>query len=281
MWRKIIVTVISLLLLSGQCFAGGDFDGVDDSASTTANNALDGYNVGTVAFWVRFDNIADGVQYAMGSYNHGANAEVSYQFLINDSGFIKLAWKCDYPLSNWAEIVAFTTDLTGNTGSHLIVYVADGTNQVKLYLDGAEETASYNDGVCALNSDSMDFISDQNGIGSFNHRFSVGAWPINALYNPFNGVVWEVAIWNTALTAAEVKTYYDSKLKMHSRMAQPSALTFYWALDEKAHGTALNGVGMIDYVGGWTLTADDGANNSGMSAAGDTVINYPSGIIGQ
>lgn len=281
MWQKTLAIVFSLFLAVNPCFAGCDFDGVDDFASTAANNFLDSYNTGSVAFWVKFDSITDTNQYCMGSYSQ-ATAEVSYQFNISDTGFVKLAWKCDYPGGNWAEILSSETDLTGNTGTHLIVFSADGTNQVKLYLDGSEETASYADGSCGANADSMDWFSDQNGIGSFNHKFTLGMWKIDADYNPFNGVIMEATIWSVGLTAAEVAHLYNAKIKgFGMNQIQPASVVEHWSIDEQEAGTSADGDTIRGYKAGNSATGDNGSNNTGLSWTGESILSYPPGIIGQ
>ena len=63
----------------------------------------------------------------------------------------------------------------------------------------------------------------------------------------FNGRIAHAAIWNAALTAAEVAKLYNSGIGVDPRSVRPDSLVAYWPL--------INGDGDQDYWGNYHLTA--------------------------
>jgi hypothetical protein len=85
----------------------------------------------------------------------------------------------------------------------------------------------------------------------------------------------QVAFYNTGLSANQIAAYGNSFV----RGLLPSGATAVWDFQGCAHGASVDATVFPDRTGnGRTITADNGANNTGMSCAGSTGMALMGGI---
>lgn len=86
--------------------------------------------------------------------------------------------------------------------------------------------------------------------------------------------VTEVAVYPVAVPAGEIATLGRSRQRGRGR----SAPTGYWPLTQCPDGQGLDGAGFLDRAGfGRTMTADNGANNTGMTCRASALLRHPWG----
>jgi hypothetical protein len=92
----------------------------------------------------------------------------------------------------------------------------------------------------------------------------------------FNGYINEVAIWDTALAASDIQLLFNAKTRGLVRQISPTNLKGYWPMNEGSDGASADGVSVLDRTGnGATGTADNGANNTGLTWRADDKLSYP------
>lgn len=237
---------------------GIDFDNVDDDVVITAAASLNITGSYTISAWIKadtlagvgdWDTIADKVNsgYVNGYYLQITNTRTA-------NGF--------HDGTNWQEI-AGTNLLSTGTWYHVACVFNTTANTLNSYLNGADDgsaTPTTDPGSAQVNAHIGNAHSDNP--------------------QPFDGIITEVAVWNAVLTAGEIAQLANSKLKGIPLQIQPSALKLYLPMDSGTHGNS------ADLDTAWDLSGngnngnpDNGANNTGLTWAAETVLNYPSSIL--
>jgi hypothetical protein len=91
----------------------------------------------------------------------------------------------------------------------------------------------------------------------------------------YPGPVAQVAFYNTALSDDQIAAYGNSFV----RGLLPSGATAIWDFQDCTHGASVDGQVFPDRTGnGRTITADNGANNTGMTCIGSTGMVLMGGI---
>jgi hypothetical protein len=89
-----------------------------------------------------------------------------------------------------------------------------------------------------------------------------------------------VAVWNVALTSTELSLLFNSKIKGMPLQIRPSNLVLYHSMDEGFIGASADTDTLQDLSGNNNDgNPDNGANNTGMSWVGETILSYPSKTI--
>jgi len=135
-------------------------------------------------------------------------SDATYQASINGSGDVgsTVAGEPDFSYHNahWHDRTA-TTAITAGIW-HLLTFVFDGsTNTASLYVDGTNASANaYTDGVAVAKED-----EGLNTAFTSILRFNSGT-ATSTVDQKLTGVMDEVRIYNYALSASEIASYYDS-----------------------------------------------------------------------
>ena len=247
---KKILFIYSLIILGAYYSdAGVDFAGDGDYITIDTELVPDGHTGGwTISAWAK---VPDGT---------------TRRFIAES-----------YPI--WALSLAFQTDGTvqtyvytaGDTYArsplayddncwHHICGTFNGSDRrVRTYVDGDLKATSG-----ALASAALSATSGFN-IGTY--RSANDRW--------MKGIITELAVWDTALTDAQVKRIYDSRLKRIPLQIAPSNLIDYWPLDDKPNGT----MGIADEV--FKDLGLNKLNGIGIDGDGDSVnvaetcLSYP------
>ena len=189
-----------------------DFDGTNDyvDCGTGLGTALgDGYNSGlTVSLWFKADTTTpdDGL------FNFG-------DFASNGEIFIRI--NSDEILFKTANSVLSRCDFTDTASFHHLVCVFDGANDKQyIYLDTVEQ-----------DSDDQTDTLDLDGL-----KVIIGAYSSASF--TFNGIIDEVSIWNTALSAGSISNIYNNGVPTDLLGDSNSANLQGWWRFEEGSGTS-------------------------------------------
>jgi len=168
-----------------------NMDGVLNAMSTT----------GTVSYWVRNGDGTAGYFLTFNrSDNSGGSSAITYMHSEHHVHLSKMdttlnignsiQWQVRSPADSWS---------SSDRGWHHVVLTQDGT-AVKFYFDGTEQTSF------TITTDKSKWISDLTSRD--NVRFGVKNVYAQGNVGEFTGQVDDIAIWDRAITAAEVTTLY-------------------------------------------------------------------------
>jgi hypothetical protein len=238
MYKALVV----LLLLCSIAKADVTCDGVDDILSTSAAvSTFISNSTGTIAVWFTSSSPSEGAYTIL----VGDNQEYLALYISTSSGVTNDS-SLNYS-GNAQQVVSTTHDT--NTWTSL-VWVHSGGN-LYLYKNG--------DVISSTASGTTDVVT--NIVNACRSAFS----------SAVNGRVAEIAFFNVALSDNEIAAYGKGRIKgLFARTP-----TVYWSFDQCAEGAAGNSVAFVDRTGGGnSLTADDGANNTGMTCGGSQLLSY-------
>lgn len=178
----------------------GSFDGVDDyvSVPSTSGDELDLRSDMSVTAWIKWEGPSDppDVYYPRIIEK---DYQTSYMFSLRPDDATRL--------SVWLQNSERASTPSGSVSLNEWHYVAftfnDISNEVKIYIDGAERgSGSYTGSIS----------------GNANNIY-IGRYPGSAVAY-FNGTIDEAAIWNRSLTAEEIQSIYNATaggIKMQTR----------------------------------------------------------------
>jgi len=163
-----------------------DFDGVDDFIDLGSQaGALRLYNSdGTISAWIKMDDVSAGDESKrIVDKSDEGTASNGYALWVRTNGQVAGGINGTYQTSS----VGVITDATW----HHVVWTWDGTNY-KFYIDGILDTTA---------ADTVRPPSDTTNM-------RIGTW-CHDTAREFKGLMDEVAIWNSALSAAQVRAIYN------------------------------------------------------------------------
>jgi len=171
-----------------------DFDGANDYVDLGNSSALAPTNI-TISLWFK----------ASGSIS-------SYNYLIYREGGVYGAYSLRYRSNNkfgWFLGLSGNAHIDGESSStftltdwHHVAFTYDQTN-IKLYVDGVEEYS-------AAETRAIDYSPNTNGYGSDNTTMGVGGTPPTSFSAPAEGLIDEVAIFNSALSSSDINAIYNN-----------------------------------------------------------------------
>lgn len=169
------------------------FDGIDDLLDLGAMSGTlfaDPTNSSlSVSFWVKTSAIKS-PQGALYILDSGAGTDGRRGFYCNTAQGVL---SCAVRQSSKIYQVSAANMIPLNSWKHVALTFDNNDKQLKLYVDGALSKTG------TENSVEMSFVSPQAVIGASNTKSLL-----------FNGTLDEVAVWNRALSAAEVESLFDS-----------------------------------------------------------------------
>ena len=192
----------------GICNAAYDFDGIDDFIQTAASNFLDGQEQGSVSLWInRFENAGgDNFIFAYSNDSYGGSV---YAFANNGNYPSNYAPYLFCKYQNRTPYILANTPIISNTWYHL-VYVADGMDRVKIYIDGVEETTVFNNN--GSSADGSEWFADINLIANYDHFLCIGVLKREGnLEHSFDGIIDDFRIYNRPLSNDEIFELYNEE----------------------------------------------------------------------
>ncbi len=180
------------------------FDGTNAYIITNANDAFDDLQIGTVSFWIKPKSFPKEVQGTIFSYSTNSSSNSIYSFVLRDNGKLEVIYKYNGILT--PEIISNIT-LELNTWYH-VVFVADGKNRIKFYLNNKEiNTTFYDHGTSA---DGSEWFADLAYVSEYPHFISIGASNRNnkSPHAFFNGIIDDIRVYNYPLSVSEINDLY-------------------------------------------------------------------------
>lgn len=251
---KSFVAILLSILLSSTAFGAVNFDGVGDYINCNDVASLD-FGTTTdfsISFWVKTSS--SGVNSFISKRTSDAS-KAGYTIWMLDGNTIYET--IDDGLGHKAENPV--TFAIGNGAWHNIILTADRDGNVTLDVDGTN-----------LGSWGMSTVTNVDTISPFLLGiFDLGTYPLT-------GVISEVAVWNTVLTAPQRALLANSRIKGMPLQIAPANLKLYLPLDDHtSNDTANSANGLV-----FKDMSGNGNNGtaSGCNAQGETVLSYPRGI---
>ena len=184
-----------------------DFDGLDDYAITNSDDLLDTTQSGTIAAWIKTNSSTSGI--IIGYGNQIFNWRGHYAWFVSNGNLT-----IEYQINGVGCWSHFFTDAEVNNGSwHFVVFMADGINKIRVFLDNVEKTVTFNNYPCGSGAQS-DWAADSFGVNGDPSHISIGALKRIFPYPEvvFNGTIDEVMIWNRNLSQQEINGLYACQL---------------------------------------------------------------------
>lgn len=169
--------------ISGRLGGGLNFDGTNDYISTPSMTSYASTNSHTYSAWVRVDGAFGTSAFGYGWVINGSVAGAGSSLILNSN-------KVGFFYNGGSAVYGGNAIVSSGVWHHIVTSYDSTTGRVTLYLDGVLDTTS---SVLTAWSAGTGYR-----IGSYNGS------------NFFNGPIDDVRIYNTALTAQQVKTLYAS-----------------------------------------------------------------------
>lgn len=254
--------LIFSLLLTSPVNAGVDFDNVDDLVSCGSAATLDNMTALTYAAWIK----ADTFDSEMGIVYKVATTTGKFFYAAN-GGTGSITMGIDRTGGGSSDALSVSANSTITTGRWWFVATTWTSGSAPQLYVGSTTTAVVEVSYASQTAGAGTIAADATGNLSIGSRASSN--------QNLDGQIAEVAVWNTALSLAQLQMIGDSKVKRMALQVAPSNLVAYYSLDDDIDGTAAHGQTFRDYKASNTCTADDGANNTGMLAVADNILSYP------
>lgn len=248
------------LLLSLNLLGGFEGNG-SDTAITTNYNGLKTANAFTIAVWFKTDATAygDHIVWQGDSAGNGWGGQAEMHLSIGNYESTSISDVVGFWMGstndNADDIILYSSFTDTSAYHHIVVTVATlSTNPTGiLYVDGTQ-TDTDTGSVQRCDTDRT----------NWDQAFTIGQE--GATSREFDGVIADVVVWETVLTATQISLLYSSKMKrLPLQIPTPTA---YWALDDISEGTSTNGVTFVEYISG-----NDGTGVNG-TAVSEKTLSY-------
>lgn len=248
-------------------FGAVNMDGVDDQVSCGSSASIDDITSKSIACWINISDFIGKIDIMSKLTVSGAEPVGGWTFEINEDATISYFnfWGGGYGDGKWTTTEAITDNVKTFVG--LSFDNSSASNNPKIYIGGTPATVNENDTPSGTRN------ADATG------NLCVGSRDVAAFGDQSaDGYVYECAMWNTILTDAEFALLSQANQSRLPISIKTSNLVFYNSFDNFPSGTALNGLTIYETVGkGNNCSANDGANNSGMSSM-SSALHYPVSI---
>ena len=216
------------------------FDSVSrNGARSNANNLYDGFQSGTVSFWFR--TTKENAVLLCYASPETSNSAMSWGL---DSGYVAQSWKSKDGLRHNLRGASHASD--GQW--HFVCFVANGTSQLRIYLDDTQQPVDYIRPAGAGDR-RTDFIADLPNLQR-NHLVQMGSWPQRSANGSiveqglYSGLIDEVSIWSRPLSASEIWSLYGvanvaEPVAAPIRPAQPAVPAAFPIVDTTAPVVAM------------------------------------------
>jgi len=239
------LTLLFLFLSTSLCFGGVDFDGNFDVITGT----LDVDTVTTVACWVNMNKLST-VDFPILGWNESSSGQLSMGWSSAEKLFIAKSFVAFFRQSD------VTADLNGAWHHIIFEIVENDAANSHIYLDGTEVTYST--------------TSNQTWTSDTTYRIG------DDKTNEARGIINEIAVWSTVLTAQEITLLAKSRVKGMPLQIQPSNLIMYLPLDDLLDGGDLLDAPFADRSGSGAdgIGGEIGGSGSGVGKA-EELLSYP------
>lgn len=259
--KKLILSLIIFNFLSWPVLAGVDFDNTDDFLDCNCTNVVTG-NMSIFA-WIYHDTNASFdtiIEHAGGAPDSNTANNIIYNLGLNSSGRLSII----HETTSGSNISTNSVGVVSTSAWNHVGWVRDvNAGTYAFYINGSlDSTGTYSAGSGPL--------------GGSSGEVNIGAEPVSGFANFFDGKIAEVAVWNSKLTATEIETLFKSRLKRVPLQTQYANLQMYYPLDERSDGVSVDNLTFLNIKdNSKTMTGNNGANNTGLTAVAEQILSYP------
>ena len=206
---------------------GAQLNGSDEYFTVSDHNDFDMTSAISISFWIKPDSLTSWDRIIDKESNDGSNNNGFLVAIVNNSILFRVNENEGNPSQDSQH--EGSIDLVVGEWHHVVCTFDSST--LKIYVNNvADTTQAYSDAIVANSADLY--------IG----RYSVAA------SNMFDGSIKEVAIWNTALDAANIAAIYSYKTSQNlasdfGAYDRSSSLKGYWKMDETSGSNASDSSG--------------------------------------
>lgn len=271
-------SIIFLILLVSVCYnswAGIDFDGTDDYVDSNYLASYSSTNSFTYCAWAILDGVAApyAEDWIIGAIDDSGVAIIQYGFDTSCGSGLKPRVYIRDDTNTLDNVCSTGTAVTVGVLFSLCLVYDDPNADVILYQDGvniASDTAFSATGAKTFTTNG----GAELGVGARNDR------TVEVYNSQFDGKIYEVAMWRSALTPTQILQYHNMKMSTAPCSINNSTLEKYLPMNNGEAGTSADGDSVINMCGSDSDSAvgNDGANNTGLSWT-SSPLNLPVGII--
>lgn len=209
-----------------------DFDGTDDTITIPQGTFDLGSGNWTLSMWARPTNISATSETLLTIEGTSAAGTERLGFFINSSSWL---------VSDWFNTnITYSTTISNNTWYHLLaVKNGNGTNDIHLYFNGTKVVEGEHPYSESYGTDSRDATLGDTGVSGSSF--------------PFEGQIDEFGFWNSALSASDISSIYNSGTPADITSLNPVG---WWRMGDNDSGT---GTTVTDAGSG----GNDGTLNNG------------------
>jgi len=253
--------LLIFLLITTSCFAGVDFDGVDDFINVSDSASLDVTSAISISIWF-YTNTVSVREAPLNKYDTAS--ERAYAININETNNGDIVAYLGYSNGDsYKKASSVGSTISISTWHHIVITwgKAVDSGKIKIFVDGSEVSYIKQESLTEDLSNVAEDIFIGKAYGS--QRY-------------FDGPLNELAIWNNDLTETEITMLSKSEKKGTPLHIKSANLIVYLPLDDVAYGTSADGTTFVDRSGtGNDGTGVDGANDSGLTGAGEEILTSP------
>jgi hypothetical protein len=214
-----------------------DFDGTNDYMDCGAVSALNSTTSFTISMWVNFQSVTGST--IMSIFTSGTSTSNRIEFVFNNISELRFGVNSSV---NYCKFnISSPTDYRSTNAWHNIVGTYDGTN-VTLFFDGSQASTT----TSSVPSTTSSTQGNDTTVG----RRTLGG---GNFY--FNGLIDEVAIWDSELSASDITAIYNSGSPVDLSSYSPVG---WWRMGDNDSGT------------GTTITDQGSGGNDGTLTNGPT-----------
>ena len=214
-----------------------DFDGSNDYVDTGNITALNSTSAFTISMWLNFEHVTGST--IMSAFTSGTSTSSRIEFVFNNIN--ELRFGVNGSVNNCTLNISSPTDYRSTDAWHNIIGTYDGTN-VTLFFDGSQ--------VATTTTSVPSTTSSTHGNDTTIGRRTLGG---GSFY--FNGLVDEVAIWGSVLSASDITNAYNAGFPTNISSLNP---VHWWRMGDNNGGT------------GTSITDQGSGGNNGTLTNGPT-----------
>lgn len=258
---KRLVMLFLSLVFCGNLFGAITFDGTDDIVNY--GDAVD--LTGDFTIYVRFNSTV-------------LDAGTHYKgFISKRDTYASTEWELFYRGDSTNNGVSFWFGNSGSTRLDFLKILSTNTEYSLILRRNGETFDLFTNGTDKVT------LTSSNAIPAGDDSIRLGTLGLDAIgtVGNFNGIMREIAIWSNDLTDSEISNLHNAYLRdLPINSIQTSSLVIYSRIDDQPSGTSADGDSVMDLSGnGNNGTGDDGANNTGLTWSGETVLSYAPNVI--
>lgn len=220
--------LLALILFCSPAWAAIDLEDTGVAANEPFLSQADGLSTDlnganqqiSISAWIRPENDTAANRQIVTKYDINAVGR-SYRLAVTATDAIEFRLSSNGSTST----VATSTSTISDGVSYQVGGTSDDVN-IQVYFNGVADGAAVGYTAGIFNSPTLFMIGAQ-----MNGQPTVSA-------TAFDGTIDDVCVWNTAITAADMATIYNSKQKGMCSQIKPANLVLYCALDQCAEGTS-------------------------------------------